>query len=77
MFTDLGDVHDFDGRQLSRFDVSSLVRSKKEERLESCNVAFHQNGGRRGLWPQREDFSDFILSERSQPVNNLRACVWS
>lgn len=37
-FTDLGDVHDFDGRQLSRFDMSPLVRKSKErERLKRCN----------------------------------------
>lgn len=33
-FTDLCDVHDFDGRQLSRFDMSTLERESEErERL--------------------------------------------
>lgn len=46
-FTDLCDVHDFDGRQLSRFDMSTLERKSEErERLKRCNL-FHQNGVRR------------------------------
>lgn len=31
MFTDLGDVHDLDGRQLSRLDMSTLDEKKREE----------------------------------------------
>lgn len=45
-FTDLCDVHDFDGRQLSRFDMSTLERESEErERLKPCHRV-HQNGGR-------------------------------
>lgn len=31
-FTDLGDVHDLDGRQLSRLDMSTLERQTEERR---------------------------------------------
>ena len=33
-FTDLGDVHDFDGRQLARLDMSTLERKAEERKDE-------------------------------------------
>lgn len=41
MFTDLGDVHDFDGRQLARLDMSTLER-KAEEREDEGRLNFVQ-----------------------------------
>lgn len=39
MFTDLCDVHDFDGRQLARLDMSTLER-KAEEREDEGRLNF-------------------------------------
>lgn len=39
--TDLGDVHDLDGRQLSRLNMSTLQRNTRERRDEqSGNLYF-------------------------------------
>lgn len=38
VFTDLGDVHDFDGRQLSRFDMSALVRKEEEGEIKEMEL---------------------------------------